>query len=219
VPSVPAELTGAQPDDRIVAGRCVVKALYRNRLCTVVEAGEDITLVDGETKFTVSLGDPGLVIAPTDRQVAGVENLADSYGVEGQAPTTCVRCSAASCLRPDGSRGWADEWQDRRGRRRRTRQRLPLTSRCCAWSSSAATAENHVLGSLGEEFVVELKQRRRMTRTSGQTSRSAYCGCQTQPHSDLWQQTGVITCWSQRRRWFRCISAATDVLAKRAFRG
>jgi hypothetical protein len=84
-----------------------VKALYRNRVCSVVEAGEDITLADGETKFTVSLGDPGLVLDPTDRQVAGVENLADSYGVEGQAAD-----DLRAMLRGELSTA---EWQSRLG--------------------------------------------------------------------------------------------------------
>lgn len=62
-----------------------MKALYRNRLCSVVEAGEEITLVDDGPEFRVSFRDPDLVIDPTDSQVADVDNLTQWSGIKGQA--------------------------------------------------------------------------------------------------------------------------------------
>jgi hypothetical protein len=44
----------------------VVKALYRNRLCNIVEVSSDVTLAEEGRQFVVSLGDEALVIDPTD---------------------------------------------------------------------------------------------------------------------------------------------------------
>jgi hypothetical protein len=62
-----------------------VKALYRGRLCNIVEVSSDVTLEEQGRQFVVSLGDERLVIDPTDCEVAGAENLQELYGLEGEA--------------------------------------------------------------------------------------------------------------------------------------
>jgi hypothetical protein len=62
-----------------------VKALYNNRLCNIVETSSDITLADDGRQFTVSFGDEGLVVDPTDKQVADADNLGEWYGLDDEA--------------------------------------------------------------------------------------------------------------------------------------
>lgn len=62
-----------------------MKALYRNRLCNVVEASSDVTLADEGRQFSVSFGDEGLVVDPTDTQVADADNLGEWYGLDHEA--------------------------------------------------------------------------------------------------------------------------------------
>ena len=59
-----------------------MKAIYKNRLCFVVEAGSDVMLDDDGRRFTVQFGDADLVVDPTDAQVADVDNLNELYGVD-----------------------------------------------------------------------------------------------------------------------------------------
>jgi hypothetical protein len=55
-----------------------MNALYKNRICNVIEVAGDITLDGrGVEPFDVSLSDPALVIEPTDEQVANASNLAE----------------------------------------------------------------------------------------------------------------------------------------------
>ena len=75
-----------------------MKALYNNLLCDVVEASSDITLSDGERQFTVSFGDDGLVVDPTDKQVADADNLAQWYGLDDEAAS-----DLRAMLRGEGS--------------------------------------------------------------------------------------------------------------------
>ena len=63
-------------------GGLVVKVLYNNRLCEVVETSSDVTLAEHGRQFTVSFGDEGLVFNPTDKQVADAENLGEWYGLD-----------------------------------------------------------------------------------------------------------------------------------------
>jgi hypothetical protein len=63
----------------------VVKALYNNRLYNVVETSSDITLAGEGRQFTVSFGDEGLVVDPTDKQVADADNLGQYYGLDRDA--------------------------------------------------------------------------------------------------------------------------------------
>ena len=62
-----------------------MKALYKNRLCHVVEVGSDITLAEGDRQFVVSLGDEALVVDPTDREVADADNLREAFGLDADA--------------------------------------------------------------------------------------------------------------------------------------
>ena len=62
-----------------------MKALYNNRLCNIVEASADVTLADEGRQFTVSFGDEGLVVDPTDQQVADADNLGQWYGFDHEA--------------------------------------------------------------------------------------------------------------------------------------
>jgi hypothetical protein len=62
-----------------------VKALYNNRLCTVVDSGPDITLDDDGRQFTVDFSDARLVVDPTDAQVADADNLGQWYGHDDEA--------------------------------------------------------------------------------------------------------------------------------------
>lgn len=59
-----------------------MKALYRNRLCNIVEVSSDITLAEDGRQFVVSLGDEALVIDPTDTEVADADNLSEWYGLD-----------------------------------------------------------------------------------------------------------------------------------------
>lgn len=62
-----------------------MKALYYNRLCNVVETSSDVTLADDGRQITVSFGDEGLVVDPTDKQVADADNLGQWYGLGHEA--------------------------------------------------------------------------------------------------------------------------------------
>lgn len=62
-----------------------MKALYNNRLFNIVETGSDVTLADDQRQFSVSFDDEGLVIDPTDSQVADADNLAQWYGLDAEA--------------------------------------------------------------------------------------------------------------------------------------
>lgn len=62
----------------------VVKALYNNRLCNIVDMSSDVTLADAGTQFVVSLGDEGLVIDPTDKEVADADNLREWFGLDAE---------------------------------------------------------------------------------------------------------------------------------------
>ncbi len=62
-----------------------MKALYKNRLCHVVEVSSDITLAEQGRQFVVSLGDEALVIDPTDSEVAAADNLRELYGLDAEA--------------------------------------------------------------------------------------------------------------------------------------
>jgi hypothetical protein len=63
----------------------MVKAIYNNRLCNIVETGSDVTLADDQRQFSVSFGDEGLVIDPTDKQVADADNLSQWFGLDDEA--------------------------------------------------------------------------------------------------------------------------------------
>lgn len=62
-----------------------MKALHNNRLSNVVETGSDITLADDGRQVTVSFGDGGPVVDPTDQQVADADDLAQWYGLDHEA--------------------------------------------------------------------------------------------------------------------------------------
>jgi hypothetical protein len=63
-----------------------MKAIYRNRLCRLVETTGDVALLDeGEHRLIVPLGSVDLVIDPTDEQLAGVDNLRGVYGLDEEA--------------------------------------------------------------------------------------------------------------------------------------
>ena len=59
-----------------------MKALYKGRLCNIVEVSSDITLEEQGRQFVVSLSDEALVIDPTDYEVADAENLRELYGLD-----------------------------------------------------------------------------------------------------------------------------------------
>lgn len=61
-----------------------MKALYNNRLCDVVETSSDVALADDGRRFTVPFGDEGLVVDPTDEQVADADNLGQWYGLDDE---------------------------------------------------------------------------------------------------------------------------------------
>ena len=90
-----------------------MKAIYKGRLCYVVESGSDITLDDDGRQFAVQFGDADLVIDPTDAEVAGADNLGELYGADEDA-TNDVR----AMLRGELS---TEEWEARR-HSRETRQ-------------------------------------------------------------------------------------------------
>jgi hypothetical protein len=87
----------------------LVKALYKKRLCYVVETGSDVTLDDDGRQFAVQFGDVDLVIDPTDAQVADADNLGELYGIDENA-TNDIR----AMLRGELS---AEEWKARRDSR------------------------------------------------------------------------------------------------------
>ena len=62
-----------------------MKALYKNRLCNIVEVSSDITLDEEGQPFVVSLGDQALVIDPTDKEVADADNLREWFGLDAEA--------------------------------------------------------------------------------------------------------------------------------------
>lgn len=62
-----------------------MKALYRRRLCNIVEVSSDITLEEQGRQFVVALSDEALVIDPTDYEVADAENLGELYGLDEEA--------------------------------------------------------------------------------------------------------------------------------------
>ena len=62
-----------------------MKALYKNRLCNIVEVSSDITLAEEGNQFVVSLGDEALAIDPTDKEVADADNLRERYGLDAEA--------------------------------------------------------------------------------------------------------------------------------------
>jgi len=62
-----------------------VKALYKNRICNIVEVSSDVTLAEQGRQFVVSLGDEALVIDPTDKEVADADNLREWYGLDAEA--------------------------------------------------------------------------------------------------------------------------------------
>ncbi|MFN7981523.1 MAG: hypothetical protein U0Q11_06665 [Vicinamibacterales bacterium] len=62
-----------------------MKALYKNRICYVMDVSSDVTLIEGETRFVVSLADEALVLDPTDGEVADACNLAEWSGRDGEA--------------------------------------------------------------------------------------------------------------------------------------
>jgi hypothetical protein len=84
-----------------------VKALYKNRLCTVIDGGPNITLDDDGRQFTVDFSDGRLVVDPTDSQVADADNLGQWYGYDDKA-TNDVRAMLRGDLSPA-------EWEARKG--------------------------------------------------------------------------------------------------------
>ena len=62
-----------------------MKALYKRRLCNIVEVSSDITLEEQARQFVVALSDEALVIDPTDSEVADAENLRELYGLDNDA--------------------------------------------------------------------------------------------------------------------------------------
>lgn len=62
-----------------------MKALYRNRLCNIVDLSSAVTLAEDRRQFVVSLGDEALVIDPTDKEVADADNLREWYGLDAEA--------------------------------------------------------------------------------------------------------------------------------------
>jgi hypothetical protein len=72
---------GTMPSSSSVAeiyicdGERVVKALYQNRLCVIVEITGDVAILAcGADTFAVPLGSAELVVDPTDTQVAGADD-------------------------------------------------------------------------------------------------------------------------------------------------
>jgi len=63
-----------------------MKALYDNRIYNVVDVVLDIILEERDGKqFSVDLSDERLNVDPTDSEVADASNLAEWYGVDGEA--------------------------------------------------------------------------------------------------------------------------------------
>ena len=60
-----------------------MNAIYKNRLYRVVEVTSDLLLADGSETLAVSLSDESLVIDPTDREAADVENFVEWFGLDG----------------------------------------------------------------------------------------------------------------------------------------
>ena len=62
-----------------------MNAIYNNRIYNVVDSAVDITLdARGVEPFDVSFDDPGLIVEPTDDEVAYATNLAEWYGVDAE---------------------------------------------------------------------------------------------------------------------------------------
>lgn len=58
-----------------------MKAIYKSRIYNVVDAAMDLTLDGiGVEPFDLSFGEPGLVVDPTDHDVADAGNLAEWFG-------------------------------------------------------------------------------------------------------------------------------------------
>ena len=65
-----------------------MNALYNNRIYNVVDTGGGITLdANGVESFDVSFDHPGLIVEPTDQEVADAINLAEWYGIDAEAAT------------------------------------------------------------------------------------------------------------------------------------
>ena len=63
-----------------------MNAIYNNRIYNVVDSAPDITLdARGVEPFDVSFDDPGLIVEPTDDEVADATNLAEWYGLDAEA--------------------------------------------------------------------------------------------------------------------------------------
>ena len=86
-----------------------MKALYKNNLCFVVDIGRDITLDDDGRQFAVEFSDAGLIVDPTDAQVADADNLGQLYSFDEET-TSDVR----AMLRGELS---AKEWEAGKYRR------------------------------------------------------------------------------------------------------
>ena len=60
-----------------------MNAIYNDRIYNVVDVAGDITLAGNSGEpFDVSFGSPGLIVEPTDDEVAGAVNLAEWYGID-----------------------------------------------------------------------------------------------------------------------------------------
>ena len=85
-----------------------MKALYKNRVCFVIDMCTDITLDDDGRHFTVPFDDASLVVDPTDAQVADADNLGQFHGAD-EGTSNALR----AMLRGELS---AEEWEARRHR-------------------------------------------------------------------------------------------------------
>ena len=72
VPAGTMPSSSSVAENSICDGGRVVKALYQNRLCVIVETIGDIAILAcGADTFAVSLCSAGLVVDPTDSEVPG----------------------------------------------------------------------------------------------------------------------------------------------------
>jgi hypothetical protein len=82
-------------DDAIVVAACggSMNAIYKNRMCNVVDDSGDVLTLDGNSvePFDVSYDDSELVIDPTDSEVADVDNLGEWYGMNEEHTTQLRR--------------------------------------------------------------------------------------------------------------------------------
>ena len=66
----------------------MVKALYQNRLCVMVETIGDVAiLAHGPDTFAVPLSSTDLVVDPTDTQAVGADDAPDTKGVHDRRCT------------------------------------------------------------------------------------------------------------------------------------